>query len=624
MEMALTNANFPDAVRKVHRIIGRPDPRLAAPAPEMKWGLPGWQHEHLRQLIEKVESARGWKHTAIYPYFEADGGFSYVKIRFIDKQNDKTFRQYGLSSKGGWVPRKKAGKNPILYRLNTLAGAYEIFIVNGEKAADRGAAELGIVTACSPDGEGRWCDDYTKPLVGKVVRIIIDRDDKGEKHGKTVANAIGPHVCEVKIIHLPGLPPKGDLWDWIEDGGTREQLRDIVEKTPAFELPATPLTSDVGESEGQGAGTRSLLTQLRNDTGNADRLILRFGNHLRYCPALRKWLVWDDRRWAVDDRGAAIRRAKQTMLDYLTEATLADDKYHQAFAYASLDARRIVNMLAMAECELVVTPDQLDTHPFLLNFLNGTLDLRTGELAPHDPDQFITKLVHYRYDPGAKCPRFLSVIARAMGNHPDASETELDRAERMVAYLQRALGYSLTGTTEEKSVFVPFGSGNNAKTTILSTFLKLLNEYAVLLQVDTLMARAQESNNTQADLADLRGARFVMTSETEEGQRLSQGKLKRISQGMGNIKACRKYENPIEFPETHKLWMDTNSKPIIREADDQATFNRLHPIPFTVTIPPEEIDKSLPRKLLAEAEGILAWAVEGAKQWHQNGAAARV
>ena len=188
----------------------------------------------------------------------------------------------------------------------------------------------------------------------------------------------------------------------------------------------------------------------------------------------------------------------------------------------------------------------------------------------------------------------------------------------MVRYLQRALGYSLTGTTEEKAVFVPFGSGDNGKTTLLSTFLFLLEEYAVLLQVDTLMVR-QESNNTQADLADLRGARFVMTSETEEGQRLAQGKLKRITQGMGKIKAVREYENPIEFPETHKLWMDTNSKPITRAADDQATFNRLHPIPFTITIPKCEIDRSLPRKLLAEAEGILAWAVEGAREWRRIG-----
>jgi putative DNA primase/helicase len=621
LEMALTNADFRTAAQEVRRIVGRPDSRLDESEPPMKWGLLGWQHQYLRERIAKVESEKGWKQNAIYPYFEADGKFSYVKVRFIDKQNDKTFRQYALSSNGGWISRKQAGKVPILYHLDKLGAADEVFIVNGEKAADRGAADLGIVTTCAPDGEGKWWGEYTKPLVGKVVRIIVDHDDKGEKHGQIVAKAIAAHVREVKIIHLPGLPPKGDLWDWIEAGGKQEQLHTIVEKTAAFQMPAAPEppSPESGPAKATVADNpNSLLKQLRNDTGNAERLILKFGDRLRYCPAFRKWLVWDGRRWAVDDKGAARRLAKQTMLAYLTEATDVDDKDNGSFAYSSLEARRVANMLTMAECELVVTPDQLDTHPFLLNFLNGTLDLRAGELAPHNPDQFITKLVHHNYKPEAACPLFLSVIARLMGNHPDASEPELDRAERMVAYIQRALGYSLTGTTEEKAVFVPFGTGNNGKTTLLSTFLHLLEEYSVLLQVDTLMAR-QESNNTQADLADLRGARFVMTSETEEGQRLSQGKLKRITQGMGKIKATRKYENPIEFPETHKLWMDTNSKPMIRAADDRATFNRLHPIPFTITICDSEIDKALPRKLLAEADGILAWAVEGARLWGQQG-----
>jgi len=207
-----------------------------------------------------------------------------------------------------------------------------------------------------------------------------------------------------------------------------------------------------------------------------------------------------------------------------------------------------------------------------------------------------------------------------MGGAPGASDDDLDRSQRLVAYLRRALGYSLTGTTIEKAVFIPFGTGDNGKSTMLSTFRNLVEEYSHLLQVDTLMVR-QESNNTQADLADLRGARFVQTSETEEGQRLAQGKLKRITQGMGKIKATRKYENPIEFAETHKLWMDTNRKPTIRDVDDKATFNRLHPIPFTVTIPKDQIDKELPNKLLGEAEGILAWAVEGARLWYVEGLA---
>src|SRR6266852_1746634 len=143
----------------------------------------------------------------------------------------------------------------------------------------------------------------------------------------------------------------------------------------------------------------------------------------------------------------------------------------------------------------------------------------------------------------------------------------------MIAYLQRAIGYSLTGSTAEKAVFMLFGRTNNGKTTLLSLIYRLIEEYAVLLQIDTLMTR-QESNNTQADLADLRGARFVMTSETEEGQRLAAGKLKRITQGMGSIKATRKYENPITFPETHKLWVDCNHSPIVRGTDD-AIWRRL-------------------------------------------------
>jgi putative DNA primase/helicase len=153
---------------------------------------------------------------------------------------------------------------------------------------------------------------------------------------------------------------------------------------------------------------------------------------------------------------------------------------------------------------------------------------------------------------------------------------------------------------------------------MLTVIRELVPEYSVLLQVDTLMVRT-ESNNTQADLADLRGARFVQTSETEEGQRLAQGKLKRITQGMGRIKAVRKYENPIEFAETHKLWLDTNRKPTIRDADDKATFNRLFPIPFETTIPPDRIDRGLLSKLLSEAPGILAWLVRGARLWNDYG-----
>ena len=134
------------------------------------------------------------------------------------------------------------GRRPARFRsftgLNTLAAANEIFIVNGEKAADRGAADLGIVTTCAPDGEGKWCGEYTKPLIGKFVRIVVDRDEKGEAHGKIVAEAITPHVREAKIVHLPGLPPKGDLWDWIAGGRhCGRSFTQSVDKTAAAVVP---------------------------------------------------------------------------------------------------------------------------------------------------------------------------------------------------------------------------------------------------------------------------------------------------------------------------------------------------------------------------------------------------
>lgn len=354
------------------------------------------------------------------------------------------------------------------------------------------------------------------------------------------------------------------------------------------------------------------------DTGNAERIVVHRGANLRYCFAFRKWLVWDGRRWVPDETGQALKLAALTMVEFLHQAISAGNKDATTFARASLGYGALKNALAIAQSELPITPAELDRDRHLLNFTNGTVNLRTGELRPHRRSDFITKIVHFAYNPKALCHRWLQFLGEIMGASPDANDAQLKRADELIDFLHPALGYSITGETNEKAVFVPHGAGDNGKTSLLSVVRDIMPNYSATVGLDLLTSR-EENNNVSAARAKLLGARFVTSSETEEGQRLSAARLKRICQGPGGrVEATRKYENPIDFVETHKLWIDANHKPEL-SVTDTAAWNRLRLIPFDVTIPKDQQDRSLTVKLLAEGEGILAWLVAGAKRWYAEG-----
>ncbi|HEX2713682.1 MAG TPA: phage/plasmid primase, P4 family [Candidatus Acidoferrales bacterium] len=276
------------------------------------------------------------------------------------------------------------------------------------------------------------------------------------------------------------------------------------------------------------------------------------------------------------------------------------------WAERSLNRDKIAAMLELAKSDprIAITTGKLDQNQWLLNFTNGTVDLRTGVLREHRHDDYITKLVRHAYRPDLVAPRWLYFVGQTFGDLADWS--------------QKAVGYSVTGLTTEKAVFLLLGRTDTGKTTFLTTLRRVFADYSALLQIDTLMWARYQDNNTSADLADLRAARLVVTSETEEGQRLREAKLKRITQGMGEIKAVRKYENPFTFPETHKLWIDANHAPIVRGTDD-AIWTRLLPIPCNHRLALREKDIELAGKLLAEGEGIAAWAVAGAVRWSREG-----
>jgi len=294
------------------------------------------------------------------------------------------------------------------------------------------------------------------------------------------------------------------------------------------------------------------------------------------------------------------------MRRFLEEAIDKDRRDKVKFALKSLNDRSITAALHMLQPELSIDIKQLDGNQYLLNFLTGTLDIRDGSLREHRREDYITKLIHYNYDPEATAPRWQQFIREIMSDD-----------EEKILFLKSALGYSLTGMTTEKALFVPYGAGNNGKTTLLSLVRELIIEYAVTIDVGVILAgEKQRDANILSALANLRGCRFAVTSETEKGQKLSPSQLKKITQGFGSeITACRKFENAISFPETHKLWIDTNDLPDIPNGD-AATFARIYPIHFPAIF---ANDKKLPEALRSEAEGILADLVYHAWEWSQKG-----
>jgi P4 family phage/plasmid primase-like protien len=343
------------------------------------------------------------------------------------------------------------------------------------------------------------------------------------------------------------------------------------------------------------------------DADNADHLVAAEGKNLKYGFEMKKWLVWDGKRWQVDEKQYARVLMERTMRARVGQVVPTGTAKDVADASKCLDTYRITNGLHEAEKKLGVAAAELDAHPFLVTFENGTLDLETMTLGPHKREHLITKMIHHRYNPEADVPsRFLGLLEHAVG-------------KEAMPYMQKLLGYSLTGDTSEKTFIVVWGEGDTGKTTCLEIARNLLEEYAVLLQVDTLMDRRGSDSAVQEDLVALRGTRIATTSELDQGRKLSIAVIKRIVQGQGKITASAKYEKKITFPETHKLWFDTNHLPMI-PADEQAVWNRVAIVVFGNPVPKEKQDKKLVRSILREEpEGILAFMVEGERLRQKEG-----
>jgi len=346
------------------------------------------------------------------------------------------------------------------------------------------------------------------------------------------------------------------------------------------------------------------------DTGNAKRLKIKYGDRLRWVKEWG-WLWYDGKRWIIDDLQKRVIYAKNIGRDIAIEATKASGPGQEEYArklfqlsHKTLNSGGIKSMLDVAESELPATTKQFDKHKYWFSVQNGVIDLQTGAIAKHRPKQYITKLSGATFDPSAICPRWTLFLSEIFEGN-----------QELIDFIQRSIGYTLTGDTGAQCFFFLYGMGANGKSTFTRIIQDLLGDYSMKTRAETLMR--ERNSSIPEEVAQLAGVRFMLAAELGEGQRLNEGLVKDLTGG-DMLRARRLYHNSFEFVPFCKAWIYGNHKPTI-SGTDEGIWRRVKMIPFKVTFSEDDRDPNLIEKLQGELSGILNWALEGCAEYMKNG-----
>jgi putative DNA primase/helicase len=362
--------------------------------------------------------------------------------------------------------------------------------------------------------------------------------------------------------------------------------------------------------DGKSGAIFDLYPQM-TQAGDAERFAYVEKGRALYCAPEETWYLWSGKHWERDRKSAIMGLVFDHVRRLVREVAVQehDQKRWQeitTFLVGLEGVHRARAMLTWAGAFLPIVPERFDVDPWILNLGNGTLDLRTGELGPHNVGCLCSKLAEVDYSTEATCPLWTAFLERVMAG--DAEK---------IAFLQRAVGYSLTGATGEQCWFLLYGRGANGKSTFLRILRAVAGDYARQIDTATLLAQRRDGGAPSPDLAALRGARIVTAQEPEEGRRLADSLLKQLT-GEDAMSARHLHAEMMTFEPTAKVWLAANHKPEVRDTS-VAMWRRVRLVPFTVQIPEEERDPDLYLKLTAELPGILAWAVQGCLAWQREG-----
>lgn len=352
------------------------------------------------------------------------------------------------------------------------------------------------------------------------------------------------------------------------------------------------------------------------DEGNAERLALRHGSNIRFVHDEKEFRIWDGSHWGFDSDGGISRLAVETIRScFKTEFDSPDSEGRTKklqFFLRCENRNKLESMVARMKTQtgIATTRCPFDQHTMLFNVSNGTIDLKTQTLKSHTREDMLTQITHVEYKEGTDCPQFLNFLTEIVQDKPEQERKEL------IAFLQRAVGYTLTADTSEQVCFVMVGAGKNGKGVLLQILHNLMGDYGVTIPYDMLVSKQNDSGSGPRDgFAQLFKARFARASEGENNKRLHESKLKLMTAPDGPLKGQFLFKEPFEFINTHKLWMATNYEPVIR-GTDEGIWRRINRINFTHQVPEESRILNLAEKIwAAESSGILNWALEGVKQW---------
>ncbi len=560
--------------------------------------------------ITQLCQLRGWKPSALdalnvetngrnvkFPMRDHEGTITGYKSRRAD---NKPF-----SIRGGDDVKSLTGKGEqmALVYPDGLADAPDPVVICEGEADAAAALSAGHKAVVATPGAtaGRRVRGYLGKLVaGRDVVLSPDPDEAGRQWRDKVGGTLANVQCSVRYIS-----PEDD--------------RDLDDRLRYGDVALTVLLDDAlpwehPDSEPEKAITEQMLKDC-TDAGNADLLAALHGDTLRWDHRRERWLVWGE-HWWTDDPDGVPQRLALDVARYRAEHAygLGDDKAKRVFKWAvnSRQNHRVTSALELAKITRPIadTGEGWDQKPWKLGCENGVVDLRSGKLEDGVRDDRITRHVPHSYNPDAKPTLWLQFL-----------EEIFDSDEALINFVHRAVGYTLTGSTREQVFFVLFGRGSNGKGVFMETLRHVLGPYAYDAGFSTFEDNKGYAGHSEA-VAELAGTRFVTASETSEGSKLNEQRLKALSHG-DTTSAAFKYKKRFEFKPECKIWLGLNHKPKVQD-DSLGFWRSVRLIPFNVQFtdtgePGPDRDKNLVEKLKREAPAILSWAVRGAVQWQQDG-----